>query len=183
MSTDDNKDLVRRFQDGMLEALRTGNTDPLLDTVDPNCVFGMPGMPSTLECMRQMLPAFRIAFSDMQVTVGEMIAEGDKVGYRLTATGVTLSLRVTPNAGADRIEGVERRADGEAVLRVRVAAAPDKGKANTAALALLARALGVPRTSLRLVAGETARSKRVAIAGDGPGLAALLQAAIGTTAP
>jgi len=94
-----------------------------------------------------------------------------------------VSLRVTPNAGADRIEGVERRADGEAVLRVRVAAAPDKGKANTAALALLARALGVPRTSLRLVAGETARSKRVAIAGDGPGLAALLQAAIGTTAP
>jgi steroid delta-isomerase-like uncharacterized protein len=87
MSTADNKDLVRRFQDGMLEALRTGNSDLLLDTVDPDCVFGMPGMPSTLEGMRQMLPAFRVAFSDMQVTVGEMIMEGDKVGCRLTGTG------------------------------------------------------------------------------------------------
>lgn len=86
MSTDVNKDLVRRFQEGMLEALHTGNPDPLLDTVDPDCVFGMPGMPSTLEGMRQMLPAFRTAFSDMRVTVGEMIAEGDKVAYRLTGT-------------------------------------------------------------------------------------------------
>lgn len=86
MSTDENKDLVRRFEDGMLEALRTGNSDSLLDTVDPDCVFGMPGMPSTLKGMRQMLPAFRTAFSDMQVTIGEMIAEGDKVAYHLTVT-------------------------------------------------------------------------------------------------
>jgi steroid delta-isomerase-like uncharacterized protein len=87
MSTADNKDLVRRFQDGMLEALRTGNSDPLLDTVDPDCVFGMPGMPATLEGMKQMLPAFRTAFSDLQMTVGEMLTEGDKVAYRLTVTG------------------------------------------------------------------------------------------------
>lgn len=86
MSTDDNKDLVRRFQEGMLEALRTGNSDSLLDTVDPDCVFGMPGMPSTLEGMKQMLPAFNAALSDMQVTIGEMIAEGDKVAYHLTGT-------------------------------------------------------------------------------------------------
>lgn len=88
---------------------------------------------------------------------------------------MTLSLRVTPNAGSDRIEGRELRADGEAVLRLRVAAVPDKGKANAAAVALLAKALGVPKSAIRLVAGETARSKVVEIAGDGPSLAARLE--------
>jgi len=88
---------------------------------------------------------------------------------------VTLSLRVTPNAGSDRIEGRELRADGEAVLRLRVAVVPDKGKANAAAVALLAKALGVPKSAIRLVAGETARSKVVEIAGDGPSLAARLE--------
>jgi len=88
---------------------------------------------------------------------------------------VTLSLRVAPNAGSDRIEGRELRADGEAVLRLRVAAVPDKGKANAAAVALLAKALGVPKSAIRLVAGETARSKVVEIAGDGPSLAARLE--------
>ena len=88
---------------------------------------------------------------------------------------MTLSLRVTPNAGSDRIEGRELRADGEAVLRLRVAAVPDKGKANAAAVALLAKALGVPKSAIRLVAGETARSKVVEIAGDGPALAARLE--------
>ena len=88
---------------------------------------------------------------------------------------MTLSLRVTPNAGSDRIEGRELRADGEAVLRLRVAAVPDQGKANAAAVALLAKALGVPKSAIRLVAGETARSKVVEIAGDGPSLAARLE--------
>jgi len=88
---------------------------------------------------------------------------------------VTLSLRVTPNAGSDRIEGRELRADGDAVLRLRVAAVPDKGKANAAAVALLAKALGVPKSAIRLVAGETARSKVVEIAGDGTSLAARLE--------
>ena len=84
----------------------------------------------------------------------------------MNASGVSLRLRVTPNAGIDRIEGVETRADGEVVLKLRVAAVPDKGKANAAAIALLSKALGVPKSAITLVAGETARTKTVAIAGD-----------------
>lgn len=72
-----------------------------------------------------------------------------------------LRLRVTPNAGRDAIEGFERLADGTEVLRIRVAAVPDKGKANTAVIALLAKALGLPRSALQLVAGETARLKTI----------------------
>ena len=85
--------------------------------------------------------------------------------YRLTPTGATLRVRVTPNAGADRIEGAEIRDDGEAVLRVRVAAVPDKGKANAAVVALIAKALGLPKSAISVVAGETSRIKSLAIAG------------------
>lgn len=89
-----------------------------------------------------------------------------------------LTLRVTPNAGRDRIEGVELRADGSAVLRVRVQAVPDKGKANAAVIALLGKALGVPKRSVSLVSGETARLKVVAVAGEPSALVAAVEGLI-----
>lgn len=77
-----------------------------------------------------------------------------------------LKLRVTPNAGRDAIEGFETLADGTSVLRVRVAAVPDKGKANAAVIALLAKALRVPKSSITVVAGETARLKTIELPDD-----------------
>lgn len=74
-------------------------------------------------------------------------------------------VRVVPNAHADRIEGVETRADGSMALKIRVVAPPDKGVANGAVIALLAKALGVPESAFAIVSGETARSKVLAIAG------------------
>ena len=91
--------------------------------------------------------------------------------YRIDADGLTLHLRVTPNAGVDRIEGVERRDDGSAVLRVRVKAVPDKGKANAAVIALNATALGVPKSAISLISGDTARLKTLHISGDAADLA------------
>jgi len=89
-----------------------------------------------------------------------------------------LRVRVTPNAGVDRIEGVEARDDGQTVLRLRVAAVPDKGKANAAVIALLADALKVPKSAIQVISGETARLKVLSISGDGPDLAALLDALV-----
>jgi len=77
-----------------------------------------------------------------------------------------LKLRVTPNAGRDVIEGFERLSDGTEVLRLRVAAVPDRGKANAAVVALLAKALQVPKSAITVVSGETARLKTVEIVGD-----------------
>ena len=94
--------------------------------------------------------------------------------YRPDARGLVLHLRVTPNAGADRIDGTEQRDDGSAVLRIRVSAVPDKGKANAAAIALLAKSLGIPKTSITLISGETARLKTVRVDGDLPELEAAL---------
>ena len=88
------------------------------------------------------------------------------VPWRATADGIELHLRVTPNAGADRIEGIETRDDGRAVLRLRVRAVPDKGKANKAVVALLAKALDLPKSAIVVTAGETARLKTVRIAGE-----------------
>lgn len=73
-----------------------------------------------------------------------------------TDTGL-LAIRVTPNAGADAVMLV----DG--AVQVRVTATPEAGKANAAVLALLARALGVPKSALAIVRGETGRDKLVRI--------------------
>lgn len=79
---------------------------------------------------------------------------------RQTPTGIEITLRVTPRARRNEIAGVS----GEA-LRVRLTAPPVGGAANDALLTLLTERLGMPRRSLRLVAGAHSRHKRVAIDG------------------
>jgi uncharacterized protein len=76
-----------------------------------------------------------------------------------------LAVRVTPRGGRDAVEGWARDAEGRPVLKVRVAAAAADGAANAAVLVLLAKALGRPRSTLSLVAGQTARLKRIAVEG------------------
>jgi len=75
-------------------------------------------------------------------------------------------VRLTPRGGADRIEGVTA-----GVLRVRVAAAPVDGAANVALLRLVASALGVPPSRLRIVTGATARRKVIEVEGLDPAVA------------
>jgi uncharacterized protein (TIGR00251 family) len=95
--------------------------------------------------------------------------------WRIEASGLTLTVRLTPRGGRDAVDGIERLADGRDVLKVRVRAAASEGEANAALIALLAKALGVARRDVRLVAGATARVKRVRIAGAGAPLAAVLE--------
>lgn len=74
--------------------------------------------------------------------------------------GVLLPVRVVPGASVDAIRGIH----GDA-LRVAVRAAPERGRANQAVLALLARALGVKKSTVRIVSGHTSRNKRVRVDG------------------
>jgi uncharacterized protein (TIGR00251 family) len=74
---------------------------------------------------------------------------------------VTVRLKVSP--GASR-EGISRASDG--ALKLAVTAAPERGRANEAAVALLAKALGVSKSSITVVAGATARNKTFRVAGD-----------------
>ncbi|WP_374467826.1 DUF167 family protein [Phenylobacterium sp.] len=71
------------------------------------------------------------------------------------------AVRVTPRGGRDAVEGWATDEAGRPVLRVRVSAAATEGAANAAVIALLAKALGRPRSSLHIVRGETSRTKQV----------------------
>ena len=66
-----------------------------------------------------------------------------------------LLIRVTPGARGEAMEL------GEGRLLVKVRARPQEGAANAAVLALLAGALGVSRSRLVLLRGETSREKQV----------------------
>ena len=71
----------------------------------------------------------------------------------LAVAGTRLSLRVRAGASRDSITLCDD------ALRVHVTTAPENGKANAAVRALLAKALGVPKSRLSLVRGRTARDK------------------------
>jgi uncharacterized protein YggU (UPF0235/DUF167 family) len=87
------------------------------------------------------------------------------------ADGVRVRLRVQPRARRDRVDGVVVDADGGAALKVAVTAAPERGEANDAVIALLAGEWGLARSALTLVAGVADRRKVIKLAGDSERLA------------
>lgn len=93
----------------------------------------------------------------------------------MTASGLSVTIRLTPKGGRDAIDGIETLSDGRTVLKARVRAAPTEGEANTALISLLAKTLDVPRRTVTLAAGDTARIKRIVIEGDGAAFAARLE--------
>ena len=83
-----------------------------------------------------------------------------------TAVGddaVELAVHASPGAGRTQVVG--RHGDA---LKVRVAAPPEKGRANEALVAVLAEAFGVAAKDVTLVSGEASRSKRFRLAGVEP---------------
>lgn len=91
--------------------------------------------------------------------------------FREMKAGVAVSVRVTPRAGKDAVEGVERSADGRAYLKVRLRAVPEGGKANAALERLLSDLLGVQLRQVRVTGGAASRLKTVTIGGDAATLA------------
>ncbi|MER2537164.1 MAG: DUF167 family protein [Rhizobiaceae bacterium] len=85
---------------------------------------------------------------------------------RLRADGIDLFVRLTPNARREGFSGLVDGAEGAVHLAAHVRAVPEKGKANDALIALVAGALGTPRTAVSLVSGATARLKTLRVAGD-----------------
>ena len=85
--------------------------------------------------------------------------------------GCRMRLRVRAGAHRDGIDGEHGGA-----LRVRVTAAPEKGKANHRVLELLGEALGLPSSALRLLKGESRPNKVVWIPLDPKKVRGLLPA-------
>lgn len=80
--------------------------------------------------------------------------------------GVTLRLHIQPGAKKTEVVGPHG-----AALKIRLAAPPVDGKANACLMEFLAGRLGVAKSSVSLVSGESARAKRVRIDGIEPSVA------------
>ncbi len=85
---------------------------------------------------------------------------------RKRSGGVLLAVRLVPNASKSAIDGVARDADGGAVLKVRVTAIPEKGKANAALIKLLAKRTKIAKTRFDIAIGAKDRTKMVFIEGE-----------------
>jgi uncharacterized protein (TIGR00251 family) len=72
---------------------------------------------------------------------------------------VEIRVKVTPKSSRTELTGY--LADG--TWKVKVAAAPEKGKANQALVEFLAEKFGVPKSRIRIVAGETSPLKRIRV--------------------
>ena len=80
-----------------------------------------------------------------------LVADGD---------GVILRLHIQPGAKKTEIAGLH----GEA-LKIRLSAPPVEGRANACLIEFLARQLGVAKSAVSLLSGETSRAKRLRIDG------------------
>jgi len=69
--------------------------------------------------------------------------------------GLLIPVRASAGARQNGILGARNGA-----VRIKVTAAPEKGRANTAIIALLSKAIGIPKSAIELVAGQTAPQKR-----------------------
>ena len=71
-----------------------------------------------------------------------------------------LKVKVVPGSSQSEVSGWL----GD-MLKVRVAAQPDKGKANTAVVALLAKSLGLPKKNVSITSGKTSQQKVIEVRG------------------
>ncbi|MEN3745645.1 DUF167 family protein [Sphingomonas sp. HF-S3] len=95
--------------------------------------------------------------------------------WRVRPDGIEIHVRVTPRGGRDAFA-----AGTDEHFAVRLAAAPVEGAANAALVPLVAKAFGRSKRDVTLIAGETARVKRLRVAGDPETLAARAASFYGT---
>ena len=73
-----------------------------------------------------------------------------------TVDSALLQVRLTPKGGMDAL--TKYQAD---TLHVRVAAPPIDGAANRSLVSLLSKSIGIPKSRISIVSGETSRNKIV----------------------
>lgn len=85
--------------------------------------------------------------------------------YRIEGGRIRLLIKAVPGASKNAFAGIQ---DGR--LRVKIAAAPEDGKANEELRSFLAKALGVPKKEVSLMGGERSRFKTIGLplSSEGP---------------
>lgn len=77
-----------------------------------------------------------------------------------TKNGIMLTVKAVPGSSKDAIAGIL----GD-MLKIKVSAAPEKGKANKSIIALLSKKLGIAKKDIEIISGTTAAVKQIQIAG------------------
>ncbi|MBT3989092.1 MAG: DUF167 domain-containing protein [Rhodospirillaceae bacterium] len=98
-------------------------------------------------------------------------ASSKKTGYppslfKVEKGALCFDLKLTPKAKQNAITGVARDADGSAYLKASVTAVPEKGKANTALIKLLAGEWKIAKSQITISRGQTNTRKTIEIAGE-----------------
>jgi uncharacterized protein (TIGR00251 family) len=86
--------------------------------------------------------------------------DSSRLGVESAPGGVSIRVYVAPRASASRILG-----EHDGALKVALTAPPVEGAANKALVDFLARVLGVPRSAVTIVSGETSRHKTIRVSG------------------
>ena len=89
MSTEENKTIAKRVYSTFTEAIRTRNMNLLDQILTPNGIDHnpAPGQGPGIEGVKQTFAGFSIAFPDLEFTVEDQIAEGDRVVSRVKTQG------------------------------------------------------------------------------------------------
>lgn len=84
---------------------------------------------------------------------------------RLDGEDLILAVRLTPRSARDAIGGAWEDEKGARWLQAQVRAVPEKGLANRALIRLIAKRVHIPAKDIRIESGDTARLKRLRLAG------------------
>ncbi len=75
-----------------------------------------------------------------------------------------ITVKVKPSSRVTKFQGILEKT-GDVVLKIDVAAPPEKGKANEELIKFLAKKLGIPKNRIVIKTGATARKKKIEIEG------------------
>ena len=142
MASTDPKKVVRRFLE---EAFNKGNLSVLDDLVAGGYVGHDPAIPQPVkgpEGVKEMVGGYRAAFSDLQITIMDQLAEGDKVATRWRAVGTHDGelWGITPTGKKTTVTGIafDRVTDGKLI----------EGWDNWDALGMMRQLGAIPETAV-----------------------------------
>jgi uncharacterized protein (TIGR00251 family) len=95
----------------------------------------------------------------------------------ITSDGLILSVKVIPKSSTNSCGGIISDAQGREWMKIKITAPAEDGKANKALIKFLSQLCDISPSAIRVVTGETSRSKILHLSGHSPTLSALLSGA------
>ena len=83
-----------------------------------------------------------------------------KIRIENTADGLTITVKIVPNSSKTALAGLL-----DAMIKIKVAAPPEKGKANKSLSGFLAKKLGLRKQDITIISGQTSAVKQIQIKG------------------